>query len=160
MEAPDMLAVARVQTMLHQAAVSANRAAFHVGVPADFASYVYTYLDGAGALVYVGMTSNATWRAGWHWDHSDWVSWVAGVKYTRCHSRDEAFKLETKIRNDEQPLFTRTRGNAVLLAEVDRLHPVNHVTGSCHCSMPELAREVLAGHAVIETDQTDPSGWT
>jgi hypothetical protein len=105
------------------------------------------------------MTSNATWRAGWHWDHSDWVSWVASVKYTRCRSRDEAFKLETKIRNDEQPLFTRTRSNAALLAELDRLHPVNHVTGSCHCNMPELARDVLTGHAVIESDQTDPSGW-
>jgi hypothetical protein len=104
-KAPDALAVARVQAMLHQSAVSANRAAFHVGVPADFASYVYRYLDGAGALVYVGMTSNATWRAGWHWDHSDWVSWGASVKYTRCHSRDEAFKLETKVRDDEQPLF-------------------------------------------------------
>ena len=157
MKAPDMLAMARVQAMLHQAAVSANWAAFHVGVPADFASYVYTYLDGAGALVYVGMTSNATWRAGWHWDHSDWISWVDGVKYTRCHNRDEAFKLETKIRNDEQPLFTRTRGNAALLAELDRLHPLNHVTGSCHCSMPELAREVLTGDVVIETGQTEPS---
>jgi hypothetical protein len=153
-----MLAMARVQAMLHQAAVSANWAAFHVGVPADFASYVYKYLDGAGELMYVGMTSNATWRAVRHWDRSDWVSWVASVKYTRCHSRDEAFKLETRIRNDEQPLFTRTRGNAALLAELNRLYPVNHVIGSCHCNMPELAREVLANN-VIETGQTDPSGW-
>lgn len=160
MEEPEMLAIARVQAMLHQAAVSANWAAFHVGVPTDFANYTYKYLDGTGALVYVGMTSNATWRAGEHWDQSDWVSWVARVEYTRCHNRDEAFKLETKIRKEEQPLFTTVRGNAALLAELDRLYPVNHVTGSCHCSTPELAGDIVDGYNVIETTQPDPSGCT
>lgn len=157
--APDMLAVARVQAILHRAAVSANWAAFHVDIPADFANYAYRYLDGEGGLVYVGMTSNATWRAGEHWDNSDWVSWVAGVEYTWCRNRDEAFKLETKIRNDEQPLFTTVRGNAAVLSELDRLYPVNHVTGSCHCSMPDLARGVAIDHNVIKSVQTDPSGW-
>jgi len=39
------------------------------------------------------------------------------------------FQLESKIRRDEQPLFTRTHGNAAVLGEMDRLYPVNHVTG-------------------------------
>jgi hypothetical protein len=41
-------AVARVQAIIHQTAVSANWRAFHVGIPADFANYVHRYLDAAG----------------------------------------------------------------------------------------------------------------
>jgi hypothetical protein len=68
------------------------------------------------------MTSSATWRAGEHRSKSDWRSWVASVEYTRCHNRDEAFKLESKIRRDEHPMFTRTQGNSATLAELDGLY--------------------------------------
>jgi hypothetical protein len=148
-----------VQALLHNASVEANWRAFHVGIPAGFASYVYRYLDGVGVLLYVGMTSSAARRADSHWRKSDWRSWVQAVEYTRCHTRDEAFKLESQIRRDEGPLFTRTQGNAAVLAEMDRAHPINHVTGACHCNLPGLTNEILAGQAVIEYHQQDPSGW-
>ena len=105
-----MDAVTQVQAMLHNASVEANWRAFHVGVPAGFANYVYRYLDGVGVLLYVGMTSSAARRADAHWRKSDWRSWVQVVEYTRCHDRDEAFKLESKIRREEKPLFLKTQG--------------------------------------------------
>jgi len=151
----------RALATLHDAAVQANWRVFHTGIPAGFASYVYRYLDGAGLLLYVGMTSNARFRAGEHWDNSDWRPWVQAVIYTRCHNRDEAFRLESKIRHDERPLFTRLRGNAAVLEAMDREHPVNHVTGACLCNQPGLAGEILsfAGTPVVEYRQHDPSGW-
>jgi predicted GIY-YIG superfamily endonuclease len=151
--------VARVQAMLHKASVEANWRVFHVGVPAEFANYVYRYLDGVGVLLYVGMTSSAARRADAHWRKSDWRSWVQAVEYTRCHNRDEAFKLESKIRREERPLFAKTHRNAAVLAEMDRAHPINHVTGTCHCNLPELTKEILA-NTVVEYYQQDPSGWT
>lgn len=116
--------------------------------------YVYRYHDADGALIYVGMTSNAARRAAWHWDHSDWRSWVMSAEYERCHSRDEAFRLETKIRKDEAPLFTRVTGYAAMIRELDARYLINHVTEQCYCN--QLTEEILAGHSVVELPQHDP----
>jgi predicted GIY-YIG superfamily endonuclease len=124
---------AGAQMLLHNAAVAANWRAFHVGVPEGFTAYVYRYRDLAGNLLYVGMTSNATRRAGMHLEDSDWTSWVASVEYRRCRSRDEAFKLESKIRNNERPLFVNQAGYAALMAELDARYQINHVAGTCDC---------------------------
>jgi hypothetical protein len=145
--------------LAHNAAVYANWAAFHLGVPQGFASYVYRYRDGLGALLYVGMTSSARLRANGrkgHWQNSDWWSWVMSAEYTRCHSRDEAFQRETQIRREERPLFTRTSGYAAIIAELDRETMANHATGDCYCRLTSLP---LAGETVVESDQHDPSGW-
>ena len=144
--------VPEAQTLAHAAAVSANWRVFHVGVPPGFASYVYRYRDGGGGLLYVGMTSAARKRAAWHWENSDWRSWVMSAEYIRCHSRDEAFQLETKIRRDEEPLFVRVTGNAPMIAELDAKYLVNHVTGECSCMLAD------AGPHVIESVEQDPSG--
>ena len=141
----------------HDAAVARNWRAFHVGVPQGFASYVYRYREGAGELLYVGMTSAAQRRAKAHWQTSDWWSWVMSAEYERCHSRDEAFQLETQARRDEHPLFTRIRGYAEMIAELDRETMANHVTGSCYCA--RLTGMSFDGETVVESRQPDPSGW-
>jgi hypothetical protein len=151
--------VREVQQLVHDAAVAANWAAFHVGVPRGFANYVYRYRDGHGGLIYVGMTSAAVRRANVHWQTSDWWSWVMSAEYERCHNRDEAFQLESKIRNDEQPLFTRVSGLAELIAELDAKFMVNHVTGQCYCGQSELTSRILKGTPIVESAQPDPSGW-
>jgi hypothetical protein len=130
---------------VHRAAVIANWRAFHIGIPEGFAPYVYRYRDFAGNLIYVGMTSNAAVRADTHLKESDWCSWVASVEYRRCRSRDDAFKLESRIRDVEHPLFVRVDGYAALMADVDATHRVNHVTGSCTCILDSELRD-LATH--------------
>jgi hypothetical protein len=142
---PDQKAPQGTPARIHDAAVNANWRAFHIGVPEGFASYVYRYRDFAGNLIYVGMTSNARTRAETHLEESDWVSWVASVEYQRCRSRGAAFKLETKIRNDERPLFVGRAGHAALIAELDAKYLVNHVTGACTC--------------VTDPRQQGPSAW-
>jgi len=143
--------------LAHNAAVYANWAAFHVGVPQGFASYVYRYRDGLGALLYVGMTSAAKRRAEAHWQVSDWRSWVRSVQYVRCHNRDEAFQLESKIRREEQPLFTRLRGYSATIAELDREAMVNHVTGDCLCILTDM---FTTGETFVESEQHDrPAGY-
>jgi predicted GIY-YIG superfamily endonuclease len=94
-------------------------------------SYVYRYFDGGGNLLYVGMTSNAAQRARTHWKQSDWVSWVEDVAYKRTRNRAEAYKLESKIHREEEPVFIFTGGYAEFIKEQDAKARINHVTGAC-----------------------------
>lgn len=154
---PDSLPLMGV--LAHDEAVTANWAAFHVGVPEGFGWYVYRYRDLETALLYVGMTGHAVRRADTHWRKSDWRTWVMSAKYVRCHDRDEAYELETKIRDEEHPLFVRVSGHKAIIRELDGKYQINHVTGDCYCNRPELTSGILAGHRVVDSDQQDPSGW-
>lgn len=145
-----------IGVLAHNAAVAANWHAFHADVPEGFANYVYRYRDGEGGLVYVGMTSDAAYRAGEHWQTSDWWSWVMSVEYTRCHNRNEAFKLESKIRNEEHPLFTRRHGYVAIIAALDAEYMTNHVTGQCYCGQIDMLAEV--GNPVVDSPQSARSG--
>lgn len=142
---PELLTPQGMLARTHYASVYANWRAFHVGVPEGFAPYVYRYRDLVGNLIYVGMTSDATRRADEHLKDSDWTSWVASVEYHRCRSRNQAFRLETKIRNDERPLFVGRTGYAALMAELDAKYQTNHVTGVCA--------------SVGDSRRQDPSAW-
>jgi hypothetical protein len=151
-------AVPRVLGFAHDNAIQLNWDAFHVGVPAGFGSYVYRYRDGDRGLIYVGMTNNAAARATGdqgHYRRSDWWSWVMSAEYEWCRNRDEAFKLESKIRREELPTFVATSGYAQMIAELDREYMTNHVTGDCYCSKPSLTDAVLAGHPGVESGQLD-----
>lgn len=117
--------------MNHDEHVARNHWVFHNAAPADMHSYVYRYLDGAGNLLYVGMTSNAAQRARTHWKQSDWVSWVEHVTYKRTRNRDEAYKLESKIRREEDPVFRFTGGCAEIMKKQDAKLRINHVAGAC-----------------------------
>ena len=124
-------ALARV--LHHEAAVRENWRVFHIYPPSDLRNYVYQYFDAAEQLLYVGMTSSAAKRALRHWQRSDWWSWVASVSYQRCPNRDAAFKLESKIRAEQKPLFRWTGGYADLIRELDEELMINHVLGYCGC---------------------------
>lgn len=130
---------------MHSVAVAANWRAFHVGMPQGSDAYVYRYRDFAGNLIYVGMTENPAGRPGEHLKESDWTSWVASVEHQRCRSRAEGFKLETKIRNKERPLFVSRTGYAALMAKLDEKYQTNHVAGVCACAAGSRHQE--------------PSGW-
>ena len=144
----------------HDSAIRLNWEAFHVGVPAGFASYVYCYRDGDGGLIYVGMTDNATARATGnqgHYRQSDWWSWVMSAEYRWCSNRDVAFKLESKIRREQRPTFVGTSGNAALIDELDRKYMVNHVTGNCYCHDPDLTDAVAVGQPGGQLRRLDTS---
>lgn len=128
-----MEAAALARVLHHEAAVRENWRVFHDYPPYGLDHYVYRYYDSAALPLYVGMTSNAAKRALRHWKQSDWWSWVAAVSYQRCPNRDAAFKLESKIRAEEKPLFRWTGGYADYIQELDEELKINHVLGYCGC---------------------------
>jgi hypothetical protein len=151
----ELAVLAQARVMVHEEAVRENWRVFHEYPPAGYHHYVYLYFDLSESLLYVGMTSNAVKRALTHWKSSDWWSWVAGVEYRLCRNRDAAYKLESKIRREEGPLFTRTgldrHGRpglyADIIRELDSELRNNHVLGICDCLDRETDSAYLASVA-------------
>jgi len=135
--------VARVTA--HKDAVLKNWKVFHADPPTDKHSYAYRYFGGGGNLLYVGMTSNAVKRALAHWKSSVWWSWVEDVDYQRCRNRDAAYKLESKIRAEQKPLFEWTDGGnaAEVIRQLGEEFRNNHVLGICDCLNRETDAEYL-----------------
>jgi hypothetical protein len=130
-----VVAIFRVQ--MHEDAILENWRVFHGYPPTDKHSYVYRYYGAGGEnLIYVGMTSNAVRRAvgsDGHWKKSEWWSWVDSVEYKRCRNRDAAYKLESKIRREEKPLWDWKGGHAETMRQIDEEFRFNHVLGICDC---------------------------
>jgi len=128
-------AAAVVTRLSHSLYVENNRVCFEDDVPQDDGNYVYTYYDGDGYPLYHGYTTDARRRAGEHRARAPWASWVESVRYRPCRTAKAARKLESRLQRLVPSLchvYGRTRAyHGEDWSDIDRAHPVNHVTGTC-----------------------------
>lgn len=77
-------------------------------------TWLYRAYDLDGRLLYVGITKNLEGRLTRHRYKSEWWQHVAAISHQEFATRSEAFRAESVVIRDEDPIYNKARqGGAV-----------------------------------------------
>lgn len=104
---------------------------------------LYRHFDGAGTLLYVGVSLSALHRLSQHRNHSHWFSKIKTVTIEHFSSREMAIEAETNAIRDERPLYN-------LLGNENKK---TYVVDNLENSRENIAHQIVALKPIYKPDE-------